>query len=277
MIEVYPTLGGPGGGFGPHFIIKGGKLYRAYGHPQGESWNACCYRSGNYFHRELGDTLFSKKYNSFFEQAMDHQGPVFEQRGDYLYTGTGHPDGEGKMYYELRKKEEVQKSGSSVTSQTHSSSTSSAGSGIVEFIFDIVFAIPAKVYGWLILSAAHTIYTLYALRKFPSPDFADIAASAISSLFGIGALVLLVVMWQEPKSRQDKAFFNKTVLISFLIAAGHTLYRIPTLIWPEYRSAQFLQQKVFAIWVGSTVFLFTFIIGGMFVGMLMSHFLDSKK
>lgn len=107
ILYAYPVVGASLGGSGPHYRVEDGKLFREMGHPKGMGWGTeTCYQSGDYFYRSLGDQTFAKAYKSWFDEMMDHQGAVFVRRGDHLYTGSGHPDGEGHMHYELCERPE---------------------------------------------------------------------------------------------------------------------------------------------------------------------------
>ncbi|MBU2566670.1 hypothetical protein KKG46_03875 [Patescibacteria group bacterium] len=80
----------PGSSSLAHYRIEDGKLYRDSGHSAGaDPWTAYCSHDGNNF------------YLDTFSNSMTDQ-PLFEKRGDSLYTGAGHPDGRGNRYYEIR-------------------------------------------------------------------------------------------------------------------------------------------------------------------------------
>ncbi len=108
ILYAYPTLSNPlSGGWGPHFRLEDGNFYREEGHPGGRDlWSASCYSDGDSLRKTFGNDHFEKKYKSWIARTLSSQGPIFKRIGDYLYTGSGHPDGEGHMYYELREKPE---------------------------------------------------------------------------------------------------------------------------------------------------------------------------
>jgi len=282
--EVYPTLGGPGGGLGPHFIIKDGKMYRAWGHPEGENrMSPCCYQSGDYLYRDMGDNLFKKRYSSWTEETLDAQGPIFAIIGNHLHTETGHPEGYGKIYYELREKEKVQPQTSPSPAPSAGTGTRSAYSGssfgedLLGIVFGLLGKVPLIIYAWLILTVAHTIYSLYALRLLPSPSLSDILTMGGVSIIGMGILVTIFWLWREPRTKAEQARFHKIMLISLFIAAGHLLYRIPTLILPEWYHAHFLQRQVFVVWLGTTTLIFTFVFAAIFVGLIANSIEESKN
>ncbi len=148
MIEVHPTFGGPQGGLGPHFRIQNGKMYREYGHPEGKGYQPCCEKDGEYFYKKLlNEDLFVESWPN----------PIFIQRGKYLYTGSGHPDGEGHMYYELRKIRATKPEESDQTSNYTSSysSESYTGGSIIPFgykvigVFSLGFTAMASYMHWI--------------------------------------------------------------------------------------------------------------------------------
>jgi hypothetical protein len=166
--EVYPL----GGSLGPYFIIKNGKMYRAWGHPQGEDrLSPCCYQSGNYFYREMGDILFKKQYDSWVDQATDMQGPIFARVGKQLHSETGHPEGAGKIYYELRQKAKPQtvstepKPAPAPSSGGGGGGASYTGESIVPLAYKIIAVISL---GFVVVCVAKS--WIPGQAPFPIPD-----------------------------------------------------------------------------------------------------------